>query len=64
MTKLLDEAVESARRLSPAMQDDLARVMLSFVREEALPVPLTPEEDEALAPGDRLRCQSKATGAT
>jgi hypothetical protein len=49
MTKLLDKAFESACRLPPAMQDDLARLMLSFAGEEGDPVVLTPEEDEALA---------------
>lgn len=49
MTKLLEQAMESARRLPPAMQDDLARVMFSFVGEEGQAAPLTPEEDEALA---------------
>jgi hypothetical protein len=49
MTKLLDKALESARRLPPAMQDDLARLMLSFAGEEGPSVMLTPEEDEALA---------------
>jgi len=49
MTKLLDKALESARRLPPAMQEDLANLMLSFVGVEGQPVILTPEEDEALA---------------
>jgi hypothetical protein len=49
MTKLLDTALESARRLPPAMQDDLARLILSFAGEEGQPIVLTPEEDEALA---------------
>jgi hypothetical protein len=49
MTKLLDKALESARRLPPAMQDDLARLILSFASEDGQPVILTPEEDEALA---------------
>jgi hypothetical protein len=31
------------------MQDDLARLMLSFAGEEGQPVILTPEENEALA---------------
>lgn len=49
MTKLLDKALESARRLPPAMQDDLARLILSFAGEEGRLVILTPDEDEALA---------------
>ena len=31
------------------MQDDLARLILSFAGDDGQPVPLTPEEDEALA---------------
>jgi hypothetical protein len=49
MTILLEKALESARRLSPAMQDDVARVILSFAGEDGPVVMLTPEEDEALA---------------
>jgi len=49
MTKLLDEALASARRLPPAMQDDLARLILRFAGDEQPPVVLEPEEDEALA---------------
>jgi len=52
MTKLLDQAVHSALRLSPTMQDDLARVMLRFAGEDLPMAPLTPEEDEALALSD------------
>jgi hypothetical protein len=49
MTKLLDQAVRSARQLPPAMQDDLARVMLSFADGDQSPIELNREEDEALA---------------
>jgi hypothetical protein len=49
VTKLLNKALESARRLPPAMQDDLARLILNFAGEGGQPVILTPEEDEALA---------------
>lgn len=44
MTELLDQALRSALRLSPAMQDELARVILNF----AEPTPLTQSELEAL----------------
>jgi len=50
MTKLLDRAVEAARSLSPGAQDDIAHVVLQLLgASEEGPVPLTPEEDEAVA---------------
>ena len=48
MTKLLDEAVETARGLPPDAQDDIARVVLRLVLEEPA-IALTPEEQVALA---------------
>jgi hypothetical protein len=49
MTKLLEKAVETARNLSPEMQDDIARMVLLFAGEAQPLLDLTPEEDEALA---------------
>jgi hypothetical protein len=49
MTKLLDQALEAARGLPPAMQDDMARIMLQFAGDEQPVLELTPEEDAALA---------------
>jgi hypothetical protein len=49
MTKLLEQAVEAARGLPAAMQDDIARIMLEFAAGELPVVQLTPEEDAALA---------------
>lgn len=50
MTKLLDQAVEAARGLSPDAQDDIARVMLRLAgEEEDAPVRLTRAEREAIA---------------
>lgn len=49
MTKLFEQALEAARKLPPAMQDDMARVMLLFAGNEQPVVQLTPEEDAALA---------------
>lgn len=47
MTKLFDEAVDAARNLAPAQQDEIARMMLAYAD---LPlVELTEEEDTALA---------------
>lgn len=50
MTRLLDEALEAARQLSPAVQDDIARVVLRLAGEdEEAPVALSSEERAAIA---------------
>jgi hypothetical protein len=51
MTKLLDQALEAARNLPPAAQDDIARVVLRLAETEdgAPPVALAPEERAAVA---------------
>jgi predicted transcriptional regulator len=50
VTKLLDRALEAARSLPPAAQDDIARVILRLAgAEDEAPVPLTPEEQAAVA---------------
>ncbi len=51
MTKLLDQALEAARGLSPEDQDDIARMILTLVgpAEEASPVPLAPAEKAVVA---------------
>lgn len=57
MTDLLEKAVAAARELPPAMQDEIARVILLLAQEEeAAPVPLSPEERAAIA-------ESKAAAA-
>ncbi|MDR3533821.1 MAG: hypothetical protein P4L90_25070 [Rhodopila sp.] len=50
MTTLLDHAVEAARRLPPAAQDDIARFVLRLAgtHDEASPVTLSPEERAAI----------------
>ena len=49
MTKLLDQAIEAARRLSPDAQDDIARVVLRLSgADDEPPVPLTPGEQAAI----------------
>jgi predicted transcriptional regulator len=49
MTKLLEEAFEVPRRLTPDQQDDLAHAILQLAGSElAEPVPLSPEEREAI----------------
>ena len=50
MTKLLDQAIEATRRLTPAEQDDIARAILQLAgADETVPVPLTPDERDAIA---------------
>ena len=51
MTKLLDQAVEAARRLPPAAQDDLAQVVLRLagIADDGPPVALSTEERAAIA---------------
>jgi hypothetical protein len=50
MTKLLDQAVEAARRLPPEAQDDIARLVLRLAGADGEPpVPLTPEEQATIA---------------
>ena len=50
MTKLLEQAIETARRLSPDEQDDIARAILELAGGSDLPpVPLNAEEREAIA---------------
>jgi hypothetical protein len=49
MTTLLDRAIETARGLSPEAQDDIARVLLQLMGAGDEAVPLTREEEAALA---------------
>jgi len=50
MTKLLEQAVEAARNLSPDEQDDIARMVLRLAgTDDEPPVPLTPDEQAAIA---------------
>ena len=50
MTKLLDQAVEAARILSPEAQDEIAHMVLRLAgADDEPPVPLTPEEQAAVA---------------
>jgi len=52
MTKLLEQALEAARALPPALQDEVARIVLQFAGDEQPVLQLTPEEDAALARSD------------
>lgn len=51
MAALLDKALEAARKLPPAAQDEIARLVLRLVDagEQEAPVPLTSEERAAIA---------------
>jgi hypothetical protein len=48
MTKLLEQAVATARNLPPEMQDDIARMMLTYASDDARVIELTPEEESDL----------------
>ena len=49
MTKLLDQALEAVRLLSPDDQDEIARIIIQLVGSDAAPISLTVEEREAIA---------------
>ena len=57
MTKLLEQAFEAASTLPPAMQDDMARIIMAMTGYERPVVQLTAEEeasfDESLAQAER-----------
>jgi hypothetical protein len=49
MTKLLDQALEAVRNLSPDEQNDIAKVVLRLAgADDEPPVPLTPDEQAAI----------------
>jgi len=50
MTRLLDQALEVARRLPADAQDEIARVVLRLTgADDEPPMPLTPNEQTAVA---------------
>jgi hypothetical protein len=50
MTRLLDQALEAARRLPSDAQDDIARVVLQLASSDAAaPIALSTDEREAIA---------------
>jgi predicted transcriptional regulator len=57
MTKLLEQAIETARTLPPAMQDEMARVLKALAGDARSTVQLSAEEaaslDESLAQAER-----------
>ena len=48
MTKLLEQAVDTARKMPPDMQDDIARMMMAYAGSDQPTVDLTPEEETAV----------------
>ena len=49
MTRLLEQAIEAARRLPPDEQDDIARAIIQLTGGgDATPIPLTPDERAAI----------------
>jgi hypothetical protein len=56
MTKLLEEALDAVRPLPIESQGEIARAMLALAGSESEPVPLSPQEREAIT-------RSKATAA-
>jgi len=60
MTKLLDQAVEAARTLPPDAQDDIAHVVLRLAgADDEPPVPLTAEEQDAIAASKRAAARGE-----
>jgi hypothetical protein len=53
MTELLDMAIEASRDLPAELQDELARLMLTFVNEGQDVYVLTPEEEADLDEAER-----------
>lgn len=49
MTELLERAMDRAMALPPELQDEIARMVLSIAGDYAGRIPLTPEEDAAIA---------------
>ncbi len=54
MTELLEKAVATARNLPPEMQDDIARIMLSYAGDDERVIELSPEEE-----GDLIEAQKE-----
>ena len=48
MTELLEQAVSTARTLSPEMQDEIARMVLAYAGHDEAVIDLTPEEEADL----------------
>jgi len=48
MTRLLDQAIEAARRLPPDEQDDIARAIIQLAGSDAPPLSLSADERAAI----------------
>ena len=48
MTKLLEQAIEAARRLPPNEQDDIARAIIQLAGSDAPPLSLSADERAAI----------------
>ncbi|SFL22945.1 hypothetical protein [Methylobacterium pseudosasicola] len=57
MTELLDRAVQTARALSPEVQDEIARRVLAYAGGDDTVIALTPDEEADLieAQAERAR---------
>ncbi|MCJ2136079.1 hypothetical protein MKK69_18835 [Methylobacterium sp. J-026] len=57
MTELLDRAVQTARALSPEMQDEIARLVLAYAGRDEAVIELTADEitDLIEAQAERMR---------
>ena len=49
MTKLLEQAMDRAQGLPPELQDEIARIVLTFAGEDQDVIQLTPEEEASFA---------------
>ena len=62
MTKLLEEALEAVRRLSPDSQDEIARAMLRLAANDGEPEPIDPAHLSAVLQGlDQAKRRQFAT---
>ncbi len=51
MSKLLDQALDTVRALSPAAQDEIARAMLALAGKDTEPEPIDPAHLPAVLEG-------------
>ena len=51
MTELLEKALEAVRRLTPEVQDEIARAMLQLAEDDGQPEPIDPADLSAVLEG-------------
>ena len=51
MTELLEKALEAERRLTPEVQDEIARAMLQLAEDDGQPEPIDPADLSAVLEG-------------